>query len=892
MNEFRTPIKVLNGICLSYEECDSLIPGSVPVGEEATEHMLFGESIFVPQLPLDPITPSSKAMYHVVDETQHSESAEQKPPQLALSLHCSRISRCSSAERYPPVRIGVTSICSIDLQSTSFPVPQSRGAFRSFSAEHSRCLHSDPTHPGFSAKANSSVQLTSCEEHSLSSGWRSSSVEHEPLDSADSRCFHSRASKTRFTRSVSPDDVRLSIFGELHPSTVRWWDHYSSSSVNRKAVFTLDSSLDGDFAARTRTGDSFDQGPGVEGKHLLLPGRSDFEDELVREVAHLELAEFVIGEMEALKAMTQTESLSANNTRLTNQLSNIICSAVFAGRNKTKITRNFGGQKPTHSSLGLLALLDPQNLRVLSTIRNTPVQNQTKDNGPSPFADLFGRIQQGLFVDPNEWNPKLNHPSSCLFSPSSSANEPKDAEHYEEDLAQSHVVTTLASNLLTSSLERVTTQPSDSPVRQFLKGLHQLLVVSCDADWAFHGSSGSARPNPIELAPARALIPSNSAVVLPLLNDSGGQRVDLVSLGPQGRCSISHDGISARRRCHSFSSVDHKASIAVRENAVGPDPSMDLPNVSVHRILRPDRCTQSLQFDSKSNCRMEQQLDSCSSSSSLPLDSLGPLDGYGSINAICTPLPYNLLINAPVLKSKRKMILLNQNNCCAGCGLFVETAYLKRMRFCEFFGQFFCCVCHTNTLMILPGTIVTAWDFRALPVSNIARDRLNQLYRQPLLRAADFNPRILQNQAALRNCFTLRKQGNLVLPFVQLCQSAQPLLTSLEALPPHWLSSPDLWSVADLCAVRDGQLDRELRRTLQPIVDHLSTCARCRAQGFVCEICHSGQILFPFGQVNTVSCSVCMACFHRSCLRNPKPENCPRCLRRAHRQIQRQQQHE
>lgn len=98
----------------------------------------------------------------------------------------------------------------------------------------------------------------------------------------------------------------------------------------------------------------------VEGKHLLLPGRSDFEDELVREVAHLELAEFVIGEMEALKAMTQTESLSANKTWPTNQMSSIIRSAVFTGRNKTKITRNFDGQRSTLSSLGLLALLDPQ----------------------------------------------------------------------------------------------------------------------------------------------------------------------------------------------------------------------------------------------------------------------------------------------------------------------------------------------------------------------------------------------------------------------------------------------------------------------------------------------------------------------------------------------------
>ncbi|VDP76672.1 unnamed protein product [Echinostoma caproni] len=300
------------------------------------------------------------------------------------------------------------------------------------------------------------------------------------------------------------------------------------------------------------------------------------------------------------------------------------------------------------------------------------------------------------------------------------------------------------------------------------------------------------------------------------------------------------------------------------------------------------------------------------------------------------------------------MILLNQKNCCAGCGLFIETSYLKRMRFCEFFGKFFCCVCHTNTLMVLPGCVLTAWDFRMLPVSNIARDRLNQLHRQPLLRLSDFSPRVVQTQAALRNCATLRKQGNMILPFVQFCHNdpasslrftlrvsgdsaseargfagveivlsfkadiswlhwlgyvlrmpnhrlphrtlfavaapAQCLLSSLKALPPHWLSNPELWSIADLCAVRDGQLDRELRQALQPIVDHLSACTRCRAQGFVCEICHSGQILFPFGQINTVACPVCMACFHRSCLRNPKPDNCPRCLRRAQRRVQRQEQ--
>ncbi|TPP67337.1 Run domain Beclin-1 interacting and cystein-rich containing protein [Fasciola gigantica] len=660
----------------------------------------------------------------------------------------------------------------------------------------------------------------------------------------------------------------------------------------------LDSSLDGDFTTWTRPDDAPDPRPIVEGKHLLLPGRSDFEDELVREVAHFELAEFVIGEMEALNAMTQANCVPVDNTGSTNQVSNITRSVVFAHRHKTQTKESSGGQKSTHSSLGFLAFVDPQNLRVTSSARN--LQHLVKDDSHSPFAGPFGRIQQGMFVDAVESGRNLGQSNSfCrtetnstrLLTPSSFAYEPDEAEPYadEVDLAQSRMVTTLASNLLTSCLERVATQPPDSPARQFLKELHQLLVVSCDADWAFRCPTGPGRPSTSELSPARALIPSNSVVICPFLSDSGGQRIDFLSLDPQRHCTTFQGDLSRRRRCHSFSSIDQKTSASVSVYPTRGDSPVRRSYVSVHRTACPDRHTEVKRVDSKSNCHMEQP-DLCTSSSSVRPESIDPVDGYSSINAICTPLAYDLLINAPVPKSKRKVILFNQKNCCAGCGLFVETPYLKRMRFCEFFGRFFCCVCHTNTLMILPGNIVTAWDFRALPVSNIARDRLNQLHRQPLLRITDFNPRVLQNQAALRNCSTLRKQGNMILPFVQLCQSAQSLLISLQALPAHWLSSPDLWSIADLCAVRDGLLDRELRRALQPIVDHLSTCTRCRAQGYVCEICHAGQILFPFGQVNTVSCPVCMACFHRSCLRSPKPDNCPRCLRRSQRQIQRRKQ--
>lgn len=120
---------------------------------------------------------------------------------------------------------------------------------------------------------------------------------------------------------------------------------------------------------------------------------------------------------------------------------------------------------------------------------------------------------------------------------------------------------------------------------------------------------------------------------------------------------------------------------------------------------------------------------------------------------------------------------------------------------------------------------------------------------------------------------------NILLFFLHSVLAQQ--LVDFNSIPSHWFETPDLWSMADLHSVHDGKLSITLRALLLPLVEHISICKRCLACGFICEICKSGQILFPFGQVNTTICSGCSACFHRACLHSPNPETCPRCIRRA-----------
>lgn len=63
----------------------------------------------------------------------------------------------------------------------------------------------------------------------------------------------------------------------------------------------------------------------------------------------------------------------------------------------------------------------------------------------------------------------------------------------------------------------------------------------------------------------------------------------------------------------------------------------------------------------------------------------------------------------------------------------------------------------------------------------------------------------------------------------------------------------------------------------------------CKARGFLCEVCHSSEVIFPFQVDNVVRCTLCGSCFHRPCWSNPA--SCPRCQRIARRsQLNKSQQ--
>ena len=83
-------------------------------------------------------------------------------------------------------------------------------------------------------------------------------------------------------------------------------------------------------------------------------------------------------------------------------------------------------------------------------------------------------------------------------------------------------------------------------------------------------------------------------------------------------------------------------------------------------------------------------------------------------------------------KTDKRKALTAQKFRCAGCGLTVELNYVQRFRYCNYLGKYFCHSCHGNSDSIVPAHVLWKWDFKRLPISNFARELLEDIRTDPL----------------------------------------------------------------------------------------------------------------------------------------------------------------
>lgn len=57
---------------------------------------------------------------------------------------------------------------------------------------------------------------------------------------------------------------------------------------------------------------------------------------------------------------------------------------------------------------------------------------------------------------------------------------------------------------------------------------------------------------------------------------------------------------------------------------------------------------------------------------------------------------------------------------------------MRRLRYCEYLGKYFCDCCHSHAESCIPARILQLWDFRKYSVSNFSKRLLDSIWHQPV----------------------------------------------------------------------------------------------------------------------------------------------------------------
>lgn len=246
--------------------------------------------------------------------------------------------------------------------------------------------------------------------------------------------------------------------------------------------------------------------------------------------------------------------------------------------------------------------------------------------------------------------------------------------------------------------------------------------------------------------------------------------------------------------------------------------------------------------------------------------------------------------------------MTSKNSNCSGCG---QDLRKETSRWCSYSGNYYCPNCHSNKKSILPARVVQHWNFKPGKVSDYAYTHLLTNWSRPVLdvsglveQANERNeksfglplslpvrlpikiPLLPRNKhspvTVILTLNALRERLTTAAEFVRSCRTGQRLLGTMQDRL-HLLWSSTLWSMLDLVEADSGKLEPLLKKTIDLFSRHVHSCDSCSGKGFVCEICTSKEVIYPF-DLNTVSCPNCKGLFHESCWKS-NPGKCPKCVR-------------
>nr|XP_048301835.1 pleckstrin homology domain-containing family M member 1 isoform X3 [Myodes glareolus] len=223
---------------------------------------------------------------------------------------------------------------------------------------------------------------------------------------------------------------------------------------------------------------------------------------------------------------------------------------------------------------------------------------------------------------------------------------------------------------------------------------------------------------------------------------------------------------------------------------------------------------------------------------------------------------------------------LDSQGCfCAGCSRQIGFSFV-RPKLCAFSGLYYCDFCHQDDASVIPARIIHNWDLTKRPVCRQALKFLAQIRAQPLINLQLVNASLYEHVERMHLIGRSREQLKLLGDYLGLCRSgALKELSKRLSHRNYLLESPHKFSVADLQQIAEGVYEGFLKALIEFASQHVYHCDLCTQRGFICQICHHHDIIFPFEFDTTVRCEECRTVFHQSCQAVVR-KGCPRCARR------------
>lgn len=201
-------------------------------------------------------------------------------------------------------------------------------------------------------------------------------------------------------------------------------------------------------------------------------------------------------------------------------------------------------------------------------------------------------------------------------------------------------------------------------------------------------------------------------------------------------------------------------------------------------------------------------------------------------------------------------------------------------RLCDYSGNYYCEMCHWNDTMVIPARVLHNWDFEPRKVCRAAKQYLKLMITKAAMQIQDVNPMLFSFVDEINEIKKLREEILIMKKYLLVCDDAmkQKFLLLLQDRQ-HFVENWDTYSMKDLLEIQSDVLLGKLVSIHAAWAQHIKTdCQKCQAKGFICELCDSREILFPFDNIAVV-CAKCSYVLHRHCFARRGAE-CPRCDRR------------